>query len=76
MIIFWALSMAVMVTFGFLGSIVMITIGYKRKKLGLMLLSFLTFLMVFIPLLGIFVGIDTDQYTKLSNEFYWSIFAF
>ncbi|PEI82326.1 hypothetical protein CN679_28045 [Bacillus pseudomycoides] len=76
MIIFWVISMFAMVIFGFFGSIVIITTAYKRKKLDLMLLGFLTFLMVFIPILSVFIGIDIQQYIKLSNELYWSIFAF
>lgn len=76
MIIFWIISMFAMVILGFFGSIIIITTAYRRKNLDLMLLGFLTFLMVFIPILGVFIGIDTQQYTKLSNELYWSIFAF
>ena len=75
MIIFWVISMVAMVIFGLFGSIVIIMTGYKLKKLDLILLGLFTLLMVFIPIVGGFIGIDTQQYTKLSNQSYWFIFA-
>lgn len=75
MIIPWVLSMLVMVILGLLGSILIITTGYKIKKLEIVFLGLLTFVMLFIPILGGFIGINTNEYINLSTESYWFIFA-
>jgi len=75
MIILWILSMLVMMILGLFESILIITTGYKIKKLDMIFLGLLTFVMLFIPILGGFIGINTEEYINLSTESYWFIFA-
>lgn len=70
MIILWILSMLVMMILGLFGSILIITTGYKIKKLDMIFLGLLTFVMLFIPILGGFIGINTEEYINLSTESY------
>lgn len=74
-VLFWIFSIIAMAIFGLFGSLLIIAKGYKSKKLELVLLGCLTFLMILIPILGGVIGVDIQQHIKLSNEWYWSIFA-